>query len=45
LGQRFIRGVEREAGFAALDAAWSDPEALPTLEEISHPRQWLARVG
>ncbi|HAX81015.1 MAG TPA: hypothetical protein DCY40_00410 [Actinobacteria bacterium] len=45
LGQRFILGVERHAGFAALDAAWSGPEALPTLEEISHPQQWLARVG
>jgi coenzyme F420 biosynthesis associated uncharacterized protein len=45
LGQRFILGVERRAGFAALDAAWSGPEALPTLEEISHPQQWLARVG
>lgn len=45
LGQRFILGVERRAGFGALDAAWSGPEALPSLEEISHPEQWLARVG
>ncbi len=45
LGQRFILGVERHAGFGALDAVWSGPEALPTLDEISHPRQWLARVG
>ena len=45
LGRRFILGVERRAGFGALDAAWSGPEALPSLEEISHPDQWLARVG
>ncbi|MBI5158430.1 MAG: zinc-dependent metalloprotease [Acidimicrobiia bacterium] len=45
LGQRFILGVERRAGFGALDVAWSGPEALPSLEEISHPEQWLARVG
>jgi uncharacterized protein (DUF2342 family) len=45
LGQKFIHGVERRAGFAALDAAWSGPEALPTLDEIANPEQWLARVG
>lgn len=45
MGQRFIHGVERRAGFAALDAAWSGPEALPTLDEIAHPERWLARVG
>ncbi len=44
-GMRFIQGVERHAGFAALDAAWSGPEALPTLDEIAHPDRWLARVG
>ena len=45
LGQKFIHGVERRAGFAALDAAWSGPDALPTLDEIANPEQWLARVG
>lgn len=44
-GERFIHGVERLAGFAALDAAWAGPEALPTLSEIGRPEQWLARVG
>lgn len=45
MGQRFILGVERRAGMSALDVVWSGPEALPSLEEISHPQQWLARVG
>jgi len=45
LGERFILGVERAAGLSALDVVWSGPEALPTLEEISHPQQWLTRVG
>ncbi len=45
LGERFVLGVEREAGFAALDAAWAGPENLPTLEEIDEPAQWLERVA
>lgn len=45
MGERFILGVERHAGFSALDVVWSGPDALPTLDEISHPQQWLARVG
>lgn len=45
MGERFILGVERAAGFSALDAVWSSPEALPSLDEIAHPDRWLARVG
>ncbi len=45
MGERFILGVERHAGFSALDVVWSGSDALPTLDEISHPQQWLARVG
>lgn len=44
-GERFILGVERAAGFAALDVVWSGADALPTLDEIAHPDRWLARVG
>jgi coenzyme F420 biosynthesis associated uncharacterized protein len=45
MGERFILGVERVAGFGGLDAVWSEPAALPTLDEISRPERWLARVG
>ena len=45
LGEKFIAGVERHAGWEALDRAWSDPENLPTLEEIENPVLWLDRVG
>jgi coenzyme F420 biosynthesis associated uncharacterized protein len=45
LGEKFILGVERQAGFDALDAAWGGPENLPTLAEISDPQRWLQRVG
>lgn len=44
-GERFILGIERLAGFAALDHAWEGPDALPTLGEIRNPERWLARVG
>jgi coenzyme F420 biosynthesis associated uncharacterized protein len=45
LGERFILGVERHAGFGAIDAVWADPDNLPTLDEISDPERWLTRVG
>jgi len=43
-GAKFIKGVERHAGWSALDAAWISPEHLPTLEEIDNPVSWLERV-
>lgn len=45
LGERFVLGVEREAGWRALDRAWESSEMLPTLDEIKEPRQWLSRVA
>jgi uncharacterized protein (DUF2342 family) len=45
LGAKFIAGVERQAGWSALDAAWLRPSNLPTLEEIEDPVSWLYRVG
>jgi putative hydrolase len=45
LGERFIKQVEREAGWSALDLAWRGPSSLPTLDEIGHPESWLQRVA
>ena len=45
LGERFVLAVERAAGWAALDVAWSEAEALPTIEEIEAPEAWLRRVA
>ena len=45
MGEKFIAGVEEEAGWPALDKAWLGPEWLPTLTEIEQPTQWLQRVG
>ncbi len=45
MGASFIEGVERHAGWSALDMAWHGPDSLPTLAEISNPVLWLERVG
>lgn len=45
LGEAFVLEVERRGGWAALDAAWTSVDALPTLAEIEDPAGWLSRVG
>jgi coenzyme F420 biosynthesis associated uncharacterized protein len=45
LGEAFVAAVEREAGPRAIDAAWLGPDSLPTAEELTHPGEWLSRVG
>jgi coenzyme F420 biosynthesis associated uncharacterized protein len=42
-GRRFCDTVVDEGGQVALAAAWSGPEALPTMSEIEQPRLWIAR--
>ena len=44
-GERFVLGVEEIAGWDALDAVWSGPDAVPTLEEVADPQRWLDRVA
>jgi coenzyme F420 biosynthesis associated uncharacterized protein len=44
-GERFIAEIEAANGPRAVDACWSGPHALPSLEEIREPRRWLERVG
>jgi coenzyme F420 biosynthesis associated uncharacterized protein len=43
-GETFIRAVEEAAGEDALARVWEGPEMLPTMEEIRHPDDWLART-
>lgn len=45
LGERFVRAVEREAGWPTVNKAFQSEENLPTLDEIKHPSRWLARVA
>jgi len=44
-GKFFCDAIVRAAGTAALVRVFSEPEALPTLAEISEPSSWLRRVG
>lgn len=45
VGEAFVEAITQAAGFRALDAAWSGPDALPTLAELTAPTDWLDRVG
>lgn len=45
LGEKFIKAVEAEAGWPALDRAWIGPEWLPSLAEIERPELWLQRAA
>jgi len=45
VGETFIAAVERAGGPRALDPVWRAPENLPTLQELSDPSAWLARVA
>jgi coenzyme F420 biosynthesis associated uncharacterized protein len=44
-GERFVLAVEREAGWSSIGLAWTEVDALPTLEEIRAPERWLQRVA
>lgn len=44
VGEAFVAAVEREAGTHGIDPAWGGPEYLPTVDELAHPLDWLARV-
>ena len=44
VGEQFVDDVVELGGFPTLDAAWRDPENLPTLAELDDARAWLDRV-
>src|SRR5580704_9211935 len=44
-GAHFVTEVVGEAGMTTFNKVWTSPETLPTRDEISNPRAWLARVG
>ena len=43
-GERFVSGIARLAGPAALRRLWDGPETLPTEDELEAPERWVARV-
>lgn len=45
LGKQFADGVATEAGIEGLNRVWSSPEALPSADELLHPKSWLERTA
>jgi uncharacterized protein (DUF2342 family) len=43
-GERFVSGVYRRGGSAAIDHLWDGPAALPTDLELEDPGSWVRRV-
>ncbi|HJQ76698.1 MAG TPA: zinc-dependent metalloprotease [Acidimicrobiia bacterium] len=44
-GERFVQGVEREAGWDTVRLAFRGASSLPDLAEIRDPTAWLRRVA
>jgi len=43
-GERFVAGVVREGGHAAVRLLWAGPWALPSQRELDDPAGWVRRV-
>jgi coenzyme F420 biosynthesis associated uncharacterized protein len=43
-GERFVAGVYRVGGSAAISHLWDGPEVLPTEDEMDEPAAWVRRV-
>src|SRR5215212_4866188 len=43
-GKKWADAVASLAGIEGLNRVWSSPAALPTPDELQHPRQWLKRT-
>ena len=44
-GEDFVRAVESAGGKSLFDEVWSEPETLPTIDEIRSPELWIERIG
>jgi coenzyme F420 biosynthesis associated uncharacterized protein len=44
-GEAFVAGVVRAAGMDGFNRVWAGRENLPTLDEVSRPERWVARVA
>jgi putative hydrolase len=43
-GERFVAGVYRVGGPAAIDHLWDGPQTLPTEKEMDDPAAWVRRA-
>jgi putative hydrolase len=44
-GKAFADEVVSLAGIRALNTAWHEPDALPTIDEFDSPSEWIERTG
>jgi coenzyme F420 biosynthesis associated uncharacterized protein len=44
LGEAFINRIAAERGHSFARRVWEGPDYLPSMDEIRHPEQWLARI-
>jgi coenzyme F420 biosynthesis associated uncharacterized protein len=44
-GKRWADAVAADAGIDGLNRVWAAPAALPSPEELQHPRKWLERMS
>ena len=43
-GKKFADAVFASGGMDALNRVWASPHALPTIDELLHPGDWLKRT-
>lgn len=43
-GSQFFAAVADQRDMETASAVWRGPEALPTMDELDHPDQWLTRI-
>ncbi|MEV0647889.1 zinc-dependent metalloprotease [Phytomonospora sp. NPDC050363] len=43
-GRAFVEAAVEQVGMATFNRVWTSPETLPTLDELSDPSAWVARV-
>ena len=44
LGQAFAEAVVEQEGIAFLNQVWQRPDRMPTIDEITHPVDWIERM-
>ena len=44
-GERFVSQVVERVGMGGFNRVWEQPSNLPTLEEVTRPEAWMARVA
>lgn len=44
IGKQFCDAVVATGGIESLNQVWAAPEALPTMNELERPPEWLARI-